>query len=322
MFTMARLLSPILFCFILLASWSSWGNKNLNNHTKGFTPLLNSFEYNLLTRVNKLNYLQALRKTLLDFELKMQKKGFKGKKSYYGNLFEHLFPHAFAEYKSEEWCVVGGRARIRDNGKCPIFGYPCSIDGTDAKENYKCGAIYGNVCVPIEDRRTLSARCHEAGKDVELDPPNYTQATHDIVTAYQQELCGGDVTDGSPCDFLNKRVAKINDQFRTPTRSTVISSTTQGKCHDIYKEGCNKNPHLLEPQIQIDGATFSEHVKFTTHQCYQETGVEKFTNQFTVVDGKGVERKFYFDPEKKKFALTSMYPAVFGKVWKRNLKKF
>lgn len=182
-------------------------------------------KYSKLTGVDKVNYMQDIRRLYLAFE----KQYWSVKKV---SLLDFLESTAYAA--KSKWlrgkCTVGGRViSIDSRGLCPTFGLSCGKE----KDTFLCGQIYYSACIKRLPWTNISERCNTAAEQMEsadtskaISADVYGKIKAILTDALT--LCGAEIP--SACDILKIRLNKVNQEFN---KESIVSKT---KCIPIEFE--------------------------------------------------------------------------------------
>ena len=181
---------------------------------------LSKEQYQSLSPALRLSYIKKIKKAFLDFELSMknQWQPKKKKTAWLNSLNFFIKPALSDSYKTgePEKCLIGGYVRdvVEESGKkvCPTDGRGC---GEGGDQNFRCGLIFKEACIPIESADsisetadTISKRCYEASKNE--PPPNpeeyeeYRKEASDIIEGLE-EVC----VENHECESFIKRISEI-----------------------------------------------------------------------------------------------------------------
>lgn len=195
--------------------------------TQSSSKLLPVKVYRKLSAYFQKSYIKKIKEYFLQFEQRAEKElsiprenteqslekssmGTKGQSF----LLELFFPYVFANsFKNR--CLIGGvfqeisySKRLKRNS-CSVWGRECN----GSKNNFQCGAVFNNKCIPINPVRSISKRCYQVSKD---DPvlPDFYKDYKNSVESILDEYCSGRRKNRVSCRLFRERVEQANQEYR------------------------------------------------------------------------------------------------------------
>lgn len=194
--------------------------------------LVSTAVFKTWSKKKQANYLLRVRFALVEFERANLKFTELALNDSFWRQYAQFLPEALAE-GTGSLCMVGGRQRDMVNGKCPTWGYACS---GASDEGYKCGVIWGNICVDRKDGadgKGISERCEIAYANANPKPAvNYEAVKADFEEVYSN--CAPENFDSkfnersrANCEKFIKRADEIRQKpgaTAAPLPSSVASA--------------------------------------------------------------------------------------------------
>lgn len=214
---MRRLLSllGITLIFVVQPTQASVKRKHL------FLPVSTYFN---LSAQQKIRYIKLVQAEIVMFEREYNRK------IRFADAGFSLFPEAYAD--AEGTCSVGGVVRRLVNGKCPTYGRSCGRK----TDSFRCGKIYGGICVSRLPIETLSQRCHENAKS-DLSYSDYVNLKQSLEPELEQ-ACSSQRTGQQGCGYLKSRLADLNRKFTPePTPAPPPPGPASNDKYSVVREG-------------------------------------------------------------------------------------
>ena len=177
--------------------------------------LLPTENYKNMSSSLRLSYIKKIKKAFLQLELN-QTGSRQAKSSQMENLIAFLklssffIEPSFAQFQGR--CLIGGNMRPLTYSKrlkrkvCPIYGNSCG----GSKNNFKCGPIFNNKCIPINPVRSMSQRCYQASQKEPVNPEDYKEYKSFADNVIKQYCIGRRAKRAGCINFIN-RIKQINN---------------------------------------------------------------------------------------------------------------
>lgn len=167
------------------------------------------------------------------------------------NTYQHLMNYIIEPAYAARLCAIGGIFRTPRGGKCPTFGRSCGEGDT-----FKCGSVFGQVCVSRTPIADISDRCFA---EAQTNPEAINAAVNgyakvkDLVTKLMNENCEASKDPSNPmgCDVIQAQLNSLNGTPTVAQRNDIkdfdekISYHKSESCLKASGTGCNRVPHKI-----------------------------------------------------------------------------
>ena len=192
------------FSLVIIFSISSFAKTN----DIGSFEMLSPQTFDGMPKELQKEYLEKVRKTWLEFEKKYPKT--MSETAEIENEFWQNFFVSTAHAASRNYCIIGGNMMGLINNSCPTKLKPC----TEKSDGFRCGAIFGGICINRTPISNISERCYKKGNKKIPDTPEYKQILLAMSMDFA-EVCSdrspSNTSDG--CKFLAKRMADVTNEL-------------------------------------------------------------------------------------------------------------
>lgn len=267
-------------------------------------------QFKRLSVHNQVRYITEVRRAFYKMEKKLHRKM---KRRHFAILTELFFSiaNAASELSADKWCVIGGMARKKTNGKCPTFGRGCGKPNT-----FRCGQVYGvNTCVARKDPKTgdlnISKRCFEAaqerGEEGIPNEANYKKIKQ-ALDNINSILCDGDAPSKGKeqCTLFQQQLAKVKGKYEPNASPVAVAAPEPAAAVTVGEDDkgsqCvtpNRDGKEEDPRIQF-GTAEDVQTSFSGKLEYMKLGLcgtEPSEHHFELADKQGNKHRFYLNKE-------------------------
>ncbi len=173
--------------------------------------MLNFSTYEQMPKDLQKEYINNIRKAWMEFESKYPITSAKNVQ-----LWQRLFMET-AE-ANDQTCIICGSIlnTVNVNGKnvCPTKGKPCNDSGNPNFDGFRCGPIFGEVCISRTPVSNISERGFKIASNKITDKKEYEKMVKTIALDFAQ-LCNSTSTSNTKdgCKFLAKRMTSVTEEL-------------------------------------------------------------------------------------------------------------
>ncbi len=161
-------------------------------------PLLTVAQYKKLSTNNRKLYVRYMRAAWVSFE-----------KTY---ILSQKIPVVWFQgllwesaYAAEGKCIIGGVVLDTVGGKCPTRGEATACTGEGIADGFKCGSIFGGVCVSRAPIQNLSDRCSQESAPLP-SPVQYEKLVQNLQENYEAVCANPSKNTEDGCRNLNLKI--------------------------------------------------------------------------------------------------------------------
>lgn len=182
-------------------------------------PFISLKDYSLLKSSDRKAYISAVRKAFLKLE---ESKLRHIKVSNTNPLFSQLIESAEAANS----CLLGGLERPVVSGKCSTENNECN----NRSESYKCGALYGGVCISRVPVESISRRCFDlSDQSYYISAEEYAGFESDVQVLKAKYCDSGSSLNSTDCDFFTKRLNSLSEHYKDKAQKVVKAREQQAQ---------------------------------------------------------------------------------------------
>lgn len=179
------------------------------------TYLISKTAYSKLSVQNRKAYINEVRSAFVRLE-EANLKNIEVAGNLKDDVFSMFINRAFAEV---EKCLIGGVEQLIIGGKCSTRNNAGDCRGDD---EFKCGEIFGGVCIPRTPIKTISSRCKNDSASVDINLDKYNSFKTDAESKVAQFCQPGSERTPAACNTFKTQLAALSAKFG----SGVIAEAT------------------------------------------------------------------------------------------------
>jgi hypothetical protein len=174
-------------------------------------------------------------------------------------------------------CWIGGVMRASvDSKKCPLRGRDCD----KSFSSFRCGKIFGEVCVPQQPVENLTERCAQESRRIypnSRDLP-FVQLRHEALRETQIEILNAfnrfclefqlnpsKIEDkAEPCLLVSERLQELG-LWNSPEASELLNASTYSAISGGPKEGEPRSEKVQRPRFGVVWSQCPEEIRSTAY---------------------------------------------------------
>lgn len=189
----------------------------------------------------KKNYIQNVRSEYVKFENELNDKMEIANTT--PSIWDFFSLYAWA---ADNKCLIGGIEQPTVAGKCSSRGNKCDSEDVPS-DSFKCGDIFGNVCISRAPVGSISLRCLNASSKANVPTTeHYSRIQEDVKKKYDS-YCSN--SNKAACRNYQNRMTVLNRNYGAGNNQASALGASSGSTESATDSNAADQP-VLQPPVQ------------------------------------------------------------------------